>query len=110
MLILLCWVDGFLFGVSLESVELVVCFDWNFVFVVYFNGDSVLCCVVFNCWCEFSLCEVMVVVQVVVVDDLVIVVVLVQQVEVWGVELENGQWVIVGSEVQVVVFVCQVGS
>ena len=84
--------DGFLLGASLESAELAARLDWNFVFAAHLNGDSALRRAVFNRWRELSPREAMV------------------AVEVWGVELENGQRVTVGSEAQAVAFARQAGS
>lgn len=64
----------------------------------------------FNRWRELSPREAMVAVQVVVADDPATAAALAQQVEVWGVELENGQRVTVGSEAQAVAFARQAGS
>ncbi|PLM65324.1 alkane 1-monooxygenase, partial [Klebsiella pneumoniae] len=94
--------DGFLLGASLESAELAARLDWNFVFAAHLNGDSALRRAVFNRWRELSPREAMVAVQVVVADDSATAAALAQQVEVWGVELENGQRVTVGSEAQAV--------
>lgn len=63
-----------------------------------------------NRWRELSPREAMVAVQVVVADDPATAAALAQQVEVWGVELENGQRVTVGSEAQAVAFARQAGS
>ncbi|EIX9142055.1 LLM class flavin-dependent oxidoreductase [Klebsiella pneumoniae] len=84
--------------------------DWNFVFAAHLNGDSALRRAVFNRWRELSPREAMVAVQVVVADDPATAAALAQQVEVWGVELENGQRVTVGSEAQAVAFARQAGS
>ena len=102
--------DGFLLGASLESAELAARLDWNFVFAAHLNGDSALRRAVFNRWRELSPREAMVAVQVVVADDPDTAAALAQQVEVWGVELENGQRVTVGSEAQAVAFARQAGS
>ena len=74
------------------------------------GGDSALRRAVFNRWRELSPREAMVAVQVVVADDPATAAALAQQVEVWGVELENGQRVTVGSEAQAVAFARQAGS
>ena len=102
--------DGFLLGASLESAELAARLDWNFVFAAHLNGDSALRRAVFNRWRELSPREAMVAVQVVVADDSATAAALAQQVEVWRVELENGQRVTVGSEAQAVAFARQAGS
>ncbi len=81
--------DGFLLGASLESAELAARLDWNFVFAAHLNGDSALRRAVFNRWRELSPREAMVAVQVVVADDPATAAALAQQVEVWGVELEQ---------------------
>ncbi|MBN0530658.1 alkane 1-monooxygenase, partial [Pseudomonas aeruginosa] len=95
---------------SMESAELAARLDWNFVFAAHLNGDSALRRAVFNRWRELSPREAMVAVQVVVADDPATAAALAQQVEVWGVELENGQRVTVGSEAQAVAFARQAGS
>ncbi len=102
--------DGFLLGASLESAELAARLDWNFVFAAHLNGDSALRRTVINRWRELSPREAIVAVQVVVADDPATAAALAQQVEVWGVELENGQRVTVGSEAQAVAFARQAGS
>ena len=89
--------DGFLLGASLESAELAARLDWDFVFAAHLNGDSALRRAVFNRWRELSPREAMVAVQVVVADDPATAAALAQQVEVWGVELENGQRVTVSA-------------
>ncbi|HIB6172668.1 TPA: MsnO8 family LLM class oxidoreductase [Klebsiella variicola subsp. variicola] len=102
--------DEFLLGASLESAELAARLDWNFVFAAHLNGDSALRRTVINRWRELSPREAIVAVQVVVADDPATAAALAQQVEVWGVELENGQRVTVGSEAQAVAFARQAGS
>ncbi len=79
-------------------------------FAAHLNGDSALRRAVFNRWRELSPREAMVAVQVVVAYDPATAAALAQQVEVWGVELENGQRVTVGSEAQAVAFARQAGS
>ncbi len=71
-------------------------------FAAHLNGDSALRRTVINRWRELSPREAIVAVQVVVADDPATAAALAQQVEVWGVELENGQRVTVGSEAQAV--------
>ncbi len=79
-------------------------------FAAHLNGDSALRRTVINRWRELSPREAIVAVQVVVADDPATAAALAQQVEVWGVELENGQRVTVGSEAQAVAFARQAGS
>jgi hypothetical protein len=88
--------------------ELAARLDWNFVFAAHLNGDKTLR-VVLTRWRELSAatrsspCR---------SSSLTIraTAPLAQQVEVWGVELENGQRVTVGSEAQAAAFARQAGS
>lgn len=103
-------VDGFLLGASVESARLAARLDWNFVFAAHLNGDKNLLREVLTNWRELSRREVIVAVQVIVAQDAASAAELAKQVEVWGVELANGQRVTVGSEAQAAAFARQAGS
>ncbi|MEQ0265683.1 MsnO8 family LLM class oxidoreductase [Klebsiella sp. CN_Kp073] len=102
--------DGFLLGASVESARLAASLDWNFVFAAHLNGDKNLLREVLTNWRELSRREVIVAVQVIVAQDAASAAELAKQVEVWGVELTNGQRVTVGSEAQAAAFARQAGS
>ncbi|HEM8663073.1 TPA: MsnO8 family LLM class oxidoreductase [Klebsiella aerogenes] len=102
--------DGFLLGASVESARLSARLDWNFVFAAQLNGDKNLLREVLTNWRELSRREVIVAVQVIVAQDAASAAELAKQVEVWGVELANGQRVTVGSEAQAAAFARQAGS
>jgi luciferase family oxidoreductase group 1 len=102
--------DGFLLGASVESARLAASLDWNFVFAAHLNGDKNLLRDVLAQWRELSRREVIVAVQAIVAPDAASAAELAKQVEVWGVELENGQRVTVGSEAQAAAFARQAGS
>lgn len=102
--------DGFLLGASVDSARLAASLDWNFVFAAHLNGDKNLLQEVLTNWRELSRREVIVAVQVIVAQDAASAADLAKQVEVWGVELANGQRVTVGSESQAAAFARQAGS
>lgn len=102
--------DGFLLGASVESARLAASLDWNFVFAAHLNGDKNLLREVLTQWRELSRREVIVAVQAIVAPDAASAAELAKQVEVWGVELENGQRVSVSSEAQAAAFARQAGS
>lgn len=102
--------DGFLLGASVESARLAARLDWNFVFAAHLNGDKNLLREVLTNWRELSRREVIVAVQVIVAQDAASAAELAKQVEVWGVELANGQRVTAGSEAQAAAFARQAGS
>ncbi|HDT5517300.1 TPA: LLM class flavin-dependent oxidoreductase [Klebsiella aerogenes] len=102
--------DGFLLGASVESARLAASLDWNFVFAAHLNGDKNLLQKVLTNWRELSRREVILAVQVIVAQDTASAAELAKQVEVWGVELANGQRVTVGSEAQAAAFARQAGS
>ena len=102
--------DGFLLGASLESAQLAAQLDWNFVFAAHLNGDKHLLREVLTRWRELSRRDAIIAVQAVVADDSATAADLANAVEVWGVELENGQRVTVGSEAQAAAFARQAGS
>lgn len=102
--------DGFLLGASLESAELAARLDWHFVFAAHLNGDKTLLRDVLTRWRTLSRRQTIVAVQAIVAADRSTALALAKQVEVWGVALENGQRVTVGSEAQALAFARQVGS
>lgn len=102
--------DGFLLGASLESAELAARLDWHFVFAAHLNGDKTLLRDVLTRWRALSRRQTIVAVQAIVAADRATALTLAKQVEVWGVELENGQRVTVGSEAQALAFARQAGS
>ncbi|VTN08738.1 Uncharacterized hydrolase YxeP [Raoultella terrigena] len=84
--------------------------DWNFVFAAHLNGDKALLREVLTRWRTLSRRDAIIAVQAIVAEDRAAARDLAQQVEVWGVELENGQRVTVGSEAQGIAFARQAGS
>lgn len=102
--------QGFLLGASLESAQLAAKLDWNFVFAAHLNGDRTLKRDVVTQWRALSQRDLIVAVQVIVADTQNDAERLAQQVEIWGVELENGQRVSVASETQAQAFARQAGS
>lgn len=102
--------DGFLLGASLESAELAARLDWHFVFAAHLNGDKTLLRDVLTRWRTLSRRQTIVAVQAIVAADRSTALALAKQVEVWGVALENGQRVTVGSEAQALAFARQAGS
>ncbi|MFE4124956.1 MsnO8 family LLM class oxidoreductase [Kosakonia sp. YIM B13605] len=102
--------EGFLLGASLESAALAAKLGWNFVFAAHLNGDKVLFRDVVTQWQQQSQRDTLVAVQVIVAETEAQAHALAQQVEVWGVELANGQRVSVASEAQGQAFARQAGS
>ena len=102
--------DGFLLGASLESAQLAAQLDWNFVFAAHLNGDKQLLREVLTRWRELSRRAAIIAVQVIVAEEAAAAAALAKSVEAWGVELENGQRVTVGSEAQAAAFARQAGS
>lgn len=102
--------DGFLLGASLESAQLAAQLDWNFVFAAHLNGDKQLLREVLTRWRELSRRDAIIAVQVIVAEEAATAAELAKSVETWGVELENGQRVTVGSEAQAAAFARQAGS
>ncbi|QHM94900.1 MsnO8 family LLM class oxidoreductase [Kosakonia sacchari] len=102
--------DSFLLGASLESAALAAKLDWNFVFAAHLNGDKALLRDVVTQWQQQSQRDTLVAVQVIVAETEAQANALAQQVEVWGVELANGQRVSVDSEAQGQAFARQAGS
>lgn len=101
---------GFLLGASTESVLLAASLDWHFVFAAHLNGDPELLREVVTARRQHSVREVIVAVQVIVAPTRAEADALAQKVEVWGVELANGQRVTVASEEQAYAFARQAGS
>jgi len=101
---------GFLLGASAESARLAASLDWDFVFAAHLNGDPELLRDVIGTWREQSLREVIVAVQAIVAPTQAQAEALAKSVEVWGVELTNGQRVTVASEEQAYAFARQAGS
>jgi len=102
--------ERFLLGASLESATLAASLDWNFVYAAHLNGDKTLLRDVVTSWQQQSRRDTLVAVQVIVADTQAQADALAQQVEVWGVELANGQKVSVASEAQGQAFARQAGS
>ncbi|MFV8988280.1 LLM class flavin-dependent oxidoreductase [Serratia fonticola] len=102
--------DRFLLGASNESALLAAQLDWNFVFAAHLNGDKSLLREVINTWRDHSQRDTLVAVQVIVAESEAKATELAAQVEIWGVELENGQRVTVASESQAQAFARQAGS
>ncbi len=101
---------GFLLGASAESARLAASLDWDFVFAAHLNGDPDLLREVINTWRAHSAREVIVAVQAIVAPTQAQAESLASAVEVWGVELVNGQRVTVASEEQAYAFARQAGS
>ena len=102
--------QGFLLGASLESAQLAAKLDWNFVFAAHLNGDKALLRDVVTEWRRVTQRDLIVAVQVIIAATQSEAERLAQQVEIWGVELENGQRVSVASEAQAQAFARQAGS
>lgn len=100
----------FLLGASRESALLAAQFDWEFVFAAHLNGDKALLGEVLRTWREHSQRDTIVAVQVIVANTAAEADELASRVEIWGVELENGQRVSVGSEAQAHAFARQAAS
>jgi len=101
---------GFLLGASAESARLAASLDWDFVFAAHLNGDPDLLREVIGTWRAHSAREVIVAVQAIVAPTQAEAEALASAVEVWGVELANGQRVTVASEEQAYAFARQAGS
>ena len=101
---------GFLLGASAESARLAASLDWDFVFAAHLNGDPELLREVVGTWRAHSAREVIVAVQAIVAPTQTQADQLAKSVEVWGVELANGQRVTVASEEQAYAFARQAGS
>ena len=102
--------ERFLLGASVESAHLAAQLDWDFVFAAHLNGDVNLLRDVLKTWRENSTRHAMVAVQAIVAPSQAQADALAEKVEVWGVELANGQRVTVASEEQAYAFARQAGS
>ena len=101
---------GFLLGASVESARLAARLNWDFVFAAHLNGDPDLLREVIETWRAHSAREVIVAVQAIVAPTQAQAGALASAVEVWGVELANGQRVTVASEEQAYAFARQANS
>lgn len=102
--------EKFLLGASVESALLAAKLGWNFVFAAHLNGDVNLLREVLETWRAHSALSVTVAVQAIVAPTQAQADALAEKVEVWGVELANGQRVTVASEEQAYAFARQAGS
>ncbi|MDK9357805.1 LLM class flavin-dependent oxidoreductase [Lelliottia sp. V106_10] len=102
--------EKFLLGASVESAMLAAKLGWNFVFAAHLNGDVNLLREVLETWRAHSALSVTVAVQAIVAPTQAQADALAEKVEVWGVELANGQRVTVASEEQAYAFARQAGS
>ena len=80
------------------------------IFAAHLNGDKQLLREVLTRWRELSRRDAIIAVQVIVAEEAATAAELAKSVETWGVELENGQRVTVGSEAQAAAFARQAGS
>ncbi|POU76998.1 alkane 1-monooxygenase [Leclercia sp. LSNIH6] len=101
---------GFLLGASVESARLAARLNWDFVFAAHLNGDPDLLREVIETWRAHSARDVIVAVQAIVAPTQAQAESLASAVEVWGVELANGQRVTVASEEQAYAFARQANS
>lgn len=97
-------------GASVESARLAAESDWNFIFAAHLNGDKALLHEVLSFWQANSSRPTIVAVQVIVADSSDMAAQLAEDVQIWGVELEDGQRVTVASEEQALAFAAQAGS
>ncbi len=102
--------EKFLLGASIESAQLAAKLGWNFVFAAHLNGDANLLRDVLETWHASSALNAIVAVQVIVAPTQAQADALAEKVEVWGVELANGQRVTVASEEQAYAFARQAQS
>lgn len=100
----------FLLGASVESALLAAKLGWNFVFAAHLNGDVNLLQEVLKTWRDNSALNAIVAVQAIVAPTQAQADALAEKVEVWGVELANGQRVTVASEEQAYAFARQAQS
>ncbi|MDA8498841.1 MsnO8 family LLM class oxidoreductase [Citrobacter sp. Igbk 17] len=100
----------FVLGASVESARLAAESDWNFIFAAHLNGDKALLHEVLSFWQANSSRPTIVAVQVIVADSSDIAAQLAEEVQIWGVELEDGQRVTVASGEQALAFAAQAGS
>lgn len=102
--------EGFVLGASVQSAQLAADSDWNFIFAAHLNGDKALLRDVLTYWRNNSSRPTIVAVQVIVANSAGIAAQLAENVQIWGVELEDGQRVTVASEEQALAFAAQAGS
>ncbi|MBJ9263010.1 MsnO8 family LLM class oxidoreductase [Citrobacter braakii] len=102
--------EGFVLGASVQSAQLAAQFNWHFIFAAHLNGDRALLRDVLSFWQTHSARPTIVAVQVIVADSNDTAAQLAENVQIWGVELENGQRVTVASEEQALAFAAQAGS
>lgn len=102
--------EVFVLGASVQSAQLAAQSDWNFIFAAHLNGDRALLRDVLSFWQTHSTRPTIVAVQVIVADSNDTAAQLAENVQIWGVELENGQRVTVASEEQALAFAAQAGS
>lgn len=102
--------EGFVLGASVQSAQLAAQSNWNFIFAAHLNGDRALLRDVLSFWQTHSTRPTIVAVQVIVADSNDTAAQLAENVQIWGVELENGQRVTVASEEQALAFAAQAGS
>jgi luciferase family oxidoreductase group 1 len=100
----------FVLGASVASAQLAAESDWNFIFAAHLNGDPALLRDVLTYWQANSSRPTIVAVQVIVAHSAEIAAQLAENVQIWGVELEDGQRVTVASEEQALAFAAQAGS
>ena len=102
--------EGFVLGASVQSAQLAADSDWNFIFAAHLNGDKALLRDVLTYWQNNSSRPKIVAVQGIVANSAGIAAQLAENVQIWGVELEDGQRVTVASEEQALAFAAQAGS
>lgn len=102
--------EGFVLGASVQSAQLAADSDWNFIFAAHLNADKALLRDVLTYWQNNSSRPTIVAVQVIVANSAGIAAQLAENVQIWGVELEDGQRVTVASEEQALAFAAQAGS
>ena len=102
--------EGFVLGASVQSAQLAADSDWNFIFAAHLNGDKALLRDVLTYWQNNSSRPTIVAVQVIVANSAGIAAQLAENVQIWGVELEDDQRVTVASEEQALAFAAQAGS
>lgn len=100
----------FLLGASKETALFAAELNWHFVFAAHLNGDKALLKEVLSIWQAHSQLPTIVAVQVITAETNEQAKALAESVEIWGVELENGQRVTVASEAQARLFAAQANS
>lgn len=102
--------DGYLLGASEETALFAAKLGWHFVFAAHLNGDKTLLRDVTQVWQAHSQLPTIVAVQVIVANRSEEAKRLAQEIQLWGVELDNGQKVTVASEAQAHAFIKQSGQ